>query len=284
MKIRQLPTKPADKWVVPGDIHFDQEDPAALAVMTDVMIGEGVNGMILVGDTMNSMGISRHQSLKATRHYLGGSGTIKSELFHAKPWVEDWEALITKRREDESRTGGLEVIEGNHENWFNVVQDDYPGFLGMKWHELYGDLFNKWHMNDDNTGLKLTSLLIVHGDSLRGALSKKSAAKVLQEYPGQNTLYGHTHRQDSAVVGTLKDGTQEFHGAFTVGHMRDRDSELSDKYSKQHAERHRQGFGLITIIPIGNKTLGFNVDLVPIHRDENDRPFAVIGGRLYGEH
>lgn len=281
MKVRALDVRPGDKWVVPGDIHFDQHDPGALNVMTDVMTGEGVNGLCLVGDTHNSIGISRHVSLRAARHYRHGEGTIKAEEAAAKPYFDQWKALIKMRRDDAGRTGGLEAIEGNHEKWWSGVQDDYPGLLDTKWYELYGELYDGFTVNADTTALKLGSLLVVHGHRARGSLAKKSAYQVLQNYPGQNTLYGHTHRIDCCTTPTYKNGFQTSHGAWTMGHMRDREKELDDANIGPFAERHQQGFALLSFFDRGDSLLGFDVNLVRIHRDSSDMPMAVVGGRVY---
>ncbi len=281
MSVRVIEVKPADKWIFPGDIHFDEQDDGALGVMTDVMIGEGVNGMCLIGDTHNSKGISRHPALKTARHYRGGKGTIKSEREAARPYFREWRGLIEMRRADENRHGGLEAIEGNHEKWWSGVQDDYPGFLDTDWPEIYGDLYEGWRVNSDATALKFGPLLAVHGHRARGSLAKKSAYSVLSNYPGQNTLYGHTHRIDACTTPTSKNGLPTSHGAWTMGHMRDRGIELEDPHTGPFAERHQQGFALVSFFDRGEGQVGFDMDLVRIHRDSSDKPMAVVGGRVY---
>ena len=161
------------------------------------------------------------------------------------------------------------------------MQDDYPGLLDTKWYELYGDLYDGWRMNGDTTALKFGPLLAVHGHRARGSIAKRSAYQVLQNYPGQNTLYGHTHRVESCTTPTFKNGLPSEHGAWTIGHMRDRERELDDANIGPFAERHQQGFALVSFFDRGDGLLGFNVELVRIHRDSGDRPLVCVGGRIY---
>ena len=98
MSVRVIDVAPGDKWVFPGDIHFDQQDNDALNVMTEVMAGEGVNGMCQIGDTMNSIGLSRHKPLLAARHYRKGESTVKSEHAAAEPFFRAWRSLVEVRR------------------------------------------------------------------------------------------------------------------------------------------------------------------------------------------
>lgn len=280
MKVRTIDVRAGDKWIFPGDIHFDQHDGPALRVMSRLMAGEAVNGMCLMGDTHNSIGVSRHATLRSARHYRGGKATLKAEKEAALPFFTTWRSLIEGQRR-KSRPGGLEVIEGNHEKWWAGVQDEYPGLLDTEWPELYGDLYDGWHVNGDTTALKFGPLLVVHGHRVRGSLSRMSASSVLRNYPGQNTLYGHTHRIDSCTTPTSKNGVPVTHGAWTMGHMRNREQELDDPNIGQFAERHEQGVALVSFFNL-DSVLGFNVELVRVHRTlPTDQPVMVVNGRVY---
>ena len=230
------------KWLFPGDIHFDQQDDEALHLMTSIAVSEGVSGICLIGDTHNSLGISRHLSLRAARHYRNGEGTIRAERLAAEPHFNRWKTHFSK----------FLALEGNHEKWWLGVQNDYPGLLDTNWYELYGDLYNGVHVYNENTALKFGPLLAMHGHRARGSLAKKSAATVLQNYPGQNTIYGHTHRIESCTTPTYKDCRPTEHGAWTIGHMRDREKELDDPDIGPYAERHQQGFAIVTFFDRGD--------------------------------
>lgn len=258
--------------LVPGDLHFDKQDQGAINVMLEVAAEEGVTDVCLVGDTFESAGISRHPAMRRSRNFRLGKATIKSERAAAHDTITELRKI--------ARVGGLHVLTGNHEAWWSGVQDDYPGLEDTEWFELYGDLFDGWRIHEEYTALRYGPLLVAHGHRLRGSLSKYSAATVLSNYPGQNTLYGHTHRIDEATTPTYKYGNQVAHGAWTIGNLKDREAEITDPHTGPYAEKHQQGFGLIRFFDRGG-VLGFNVDKVRIHRDSNDNPLAVVGRNIY---
>lgn len=277
MLVREIDTWPGDVIGVPGDIHADKQDNEALRILFDVFRAFRVNTGVLVGDTMDSIGISRYPRL--ARDYRWGKGTIESEGNAIRPWLERFDALVSSNR-DGHRIGGLHALTGNHERWTRFLADDYPGFLDTPWHEYYGDVFDGWHVWDEATALKFGPLLICHGHRLRGSLSVYSAASVLRNYPGQNTLYGHTHRVDSAVTPTYKYGVPVDHGAWTIGHMRDIRYELADPNLGPNAERHKQGGAVIHFFSVDGE-LRFKVDQVTIERKRDGKPFAVVAGVLF---
>lgn len=282
MIVRDIATDQGDVWLIPGDIHFDAQDDRALAVMLKVARAFRVNGAILIGDTFESAGISRHG--RPGRKFRFGQGTIAAEAEAARSFIERLSALVLQNRGD---PGFLHVLQGNHEAWWTGVQDEFPGLVDTPWYELYGDLFNGWHVWDETTALRLGSLLVCHGHRLRGSLSKNSAASVLANYPGQNTLYGHTHRVDQCVTPTYKYGVSQDHGAWTIGHMRDIKKELTQGQIGPFAERHKQGFALVSIHqPSGCPWRGaarFKVDVVTVDRDTDGAPYCVVGGVLFEE-
>ncbi len=274
LKIALASVAAGDKLLVPGDIHFDLHDQDALDVMLITAKSEGVNSVCLIGDTFESAGISRHKQMRSVRNFVTGAATIKKETDAATPTMLALSKLASP--------GKRHVLAGNHDgSWWAGVQDEYPGLLGIEWYEMYGDLFDGWHMHQEYTALKYGTLLVCHGHRLRGSLSKNSAASVLANYPGQNTLYGHTHRIDEATTPTFKYGKASANGAWTIGHLKRRDVELMDSMMGPHSEKHQQGFGLVSFFDYGAPHLGFNVEKVRIHRDVRDRPFAVINGKVY---
>lgn len=272
MKVKLTFCDPGDVLLIPGDIHFDQQDNDALHVMLMTARGAGVNSACLIGDTFESAGISRHKSMRAARHFRNGRGTYKAERQAAEEWLPEILGMCD--------AGKAHALTGNHEGWWAEVQDEYPGFMDTEWHELYGDLFDGWHLHDEATSLKYGPLLVSHGHRLRGSLSRNSAAAVLGNYPGQNTAYGHTHRIDEATTPTFKYGKPVAHGAWTFGSLKDREAELSSPKIGPFAERHAQGFGIVSFFDRGDG-LGFEVTKCRIHRDADDRAFAVYGGEVY---
>ena len=269
MNVREIKTKHGDILGVPGDIHFDQHDPQALDLMIQVFYSVGVNRVCLVGDTFESQGISRHA--RPVSAFRFGKGTITSESRAASPYLK---LLAT------TGNRGRYVLTGNHERWWLSVREEYPAFIDKPWYELYGDLFDGWHIYEEYTGLKFGPLLVCHGHRLRGALAKYSAATVLQNYPGQNTLYGHTHRIDSCITPTFKYGRSVVHGAWTCGHLKRQDIEIEHQFVGPLAERHRQGFAIVYFKEVEGE-LCFHVELVQIERDKGGRPYCIVQGQLF---
>lgn len=277
MIIRKIQPEGGDVLLVPGDIHFDSHDPKALDLMLKVAKAFRVNTVALVGDTFDSVGISRHARLR--RQFRFTRGTIKAEEKAARPYLEALDAIVSSNR-GSGRLGGLHVLTGNHEDWWREIQDEYPGLSDTPWHELYGELFDGWHVYKEHTALKFGPLLVCHGHRLRGSLSKRSAATVLANYPGQNTLYGHTHRVDSCETPSYKYGQPVEHGAWTVGHLRDITLGLKDEFMGPLMETHQQGFALVFFTNVGG-SLRFDVQQVNIRRGPRGKPYCLVAGVLF---
>jgi hypothetical protein len=275
VNVHNLNVRSGDRYLIPGDIHFDQHDPDALDLMLNVAAAHRVNGAILVGDTFESAGISRHG--RPGRKFRFGRGTIAAEEKAATPYVRGMRDIVRAYRD---RLGGLHVLTGNHEDWWAGVQDEYIGLTDTPWFELYGPLFDGWHVHDEHTSLRLGPLLVCHGHRLRGSLAKYSAASVLANYPGQNTLYGHTHRIDTCITPSYKYGDPVLHGAWTIGHMRDVKREHSDRFSGPHAERHRQGFAIVDFHEVEGD-MRFGVNTVNIDRSPSGNPYCIVSGILF---
>lgn len=279
MLVREIPTLPGDVYLIPGDMHFDKQDDRALHVMVNVARHRRVNGAIFIGDTFESSGISRHG--RPSRRFRFGKGTIKSEERAARPWVDAITDIVQSNRPD-THLGGLYLLTGNHEHWWEGVQDEFPGLVDTPWYELYGDLFDDWHVFEEHDALKLGHLLVCHGHRLRGSLSRMSAAAVLANYPGQNTLYGHTHRVDVCTTPTYKYGEPVRHGAWTIGHMKAIIEEQKDRFVGPFAEKHQQGFAIVSFFSV-NGDLRFHVEQAVIDRASDGSPYTSLGGTVFTE-
>lgn len=282
MKVHPVNVAPGDTMLIPGDLHFDRHDPEALRLMLQVATTFGVNTVCLTGDTYESAGISRHPRLRASLRGRFRAGTIQAEREASAPWLAELRTQVLSSR-PAGRPGGLYVITGNHEAWWGLVQDEFPGLDGVYWHELYGDIFDHWHVYGVGAGLRFGPLLVCHGDGLRGSLAKYSAGAVLANYPGQNTVYGHTHRVESCITPSYKYGMPIDHGAWTVGHMKDPKAEAEDPVMGPYSERHKQGFALIDFIWVGGRKTGelrFKLDQFTVDR-AGGRPYVMGRGVLF---
>jgi len=277
MMVIERKVKAGDKLLIPGDLHFDKQDQPAIDVMLRVARAAKVNRVCLVGDTFESAGISRHKSLRAAKNFRYGKGTIKAEKRAAESTIR---ALTKIGR------SSLDLLTGNHEAWWDEVQDDYPGLSDTEWYECYGDLFDGWRVRGEEVAIKYGPLLVCHGHRLRGSLAKYAAASILANYPGQNTVCGHNHRLDVATTPTFKYGRQVWHGAWTVGHLKRRDIEIKEKHIGPFSEKHQQGFGIATFFDRGKNEegqgkTGFDFQLYRIHRDTEGNPLVIHAGKVY---
>lgn len=161
---------------------------------------------------------------------------------------------------------------GNHEAW----QDTYSALDGSGWWEPYSDVLDGFSAHPEGVKLRYGNLVVAHGHDLRGALSKHSAASVLAEYPGQNTVYGHTHRLQQATTPTLKHGEPVAHGAWTLGMMVARRGERLDRRMRAITDRHQQGFGLVYFFPSG----AFKVELCEVF-SRGKRRWTIAAGKEY---
>lgn len=261
--------QPPTLLVVPGDIHAPGQDDVALDLMTravestaqDLGLGRDDVAFCLTGDTFDSAGFSPHPAVRRRVHK--GLGSLQAEKKAMEPWFNSWLGLA----------GHVHVIAGNHEAW----QESDLALVDSEWHEVYGDLLKQPGVTAYAEGSRLVfqSLVVCHGHDLRGSLSQHSAASVLAAYPGQNTLYGHTHRLQSCTTPTTKHGRPVDHGAWTVGVMCRPDFEHSDRRMRATADRHQQGFGVVFF---GEG--GFSVELCAIRRD-GKKAYTWLAGRQY---
>lgn len=260
--------EPPKLLVAPGDIHFPLQDNKALRLMTAVV--EGVADqlalsredleLVSTGDTFNTAGFSPHPSVRRSVHRDGGS--LQAEINAATPWFNTWRSTF----------GKIRLLCGNHEAW----QESSLALEGGNWWDVYGTTLAGCEVYPEGTRLHYGRLVVAHGHDLRGSLAKHSAATVLGEYPGQNTLYGHTHRLQACTTPTTRNGRLVAQGAWTVGMMADRAKERRDRGMRKFTDRHQQGFGLVYFFPSGL----FKVELCEIFQ-RGRRYYTHAAGREY---
>lgn len=253
----------------PGDLHFPEHWEALLRSYQRNLprIFKGREGRtVLIGDTFDSYGLSRHQ--KAAKE-ARTRGRIKDEIRAAKPHLAWMREL-----------GPVDVLTGNHEDWWDDLVDENPALEGFEWWDMYAEALEGCTVHPYGTALVAGKLLMCHGDELKGSLSQQSAKTVLANYPGQNSLYGHTHRLDQCTRPTSKNGEQVAHGAWTIGHSRDPGRIQRDKALRAFAESWENGGAVIDFYKMGPE-LFFNVQLYRVFRDGRGAPVFMIDGEVY---
>lgn len=265
MKFKKFAVKTSDRLFIPGDIHFPVHDGQLLDLYGRSLSALGVTRSVFIGDTFDSFGLSGHRKAAAARRTRG---RIKDEIKAAKPYIKKF-----------TKHGEVDVLTGNHEDWWDDVVEENPALEGFEWWDMYEDALADCTVHPYGTALVAGCLALCHGDELKGSLAKNSAASVLANYPGQNVLYGHTHRVDVCTRPTEKYGKATAHGAWTIGHTRDVEAVQDDKYLRQHAGNWEQG-GAVVDFHKANGELRFNVQLFRVFRD-GTKPYFVVDGKKY---
>lgn len=255
--------KKGDVILIPGDIHFPNHDDAALQLALMVGSEAGAKTLLTIGDTIDCRYFSRHSSARSAAQRSGDNPKDDNE------WVRglSLSAMVFGM----SR---LIFLTGNHEGWVNTsLGEDNP--------VLWGSLLDQyptlhfWEVYDGSDALSVGKLLVTHGHGLKGSCSKTPARSVLNNYPGNNFLFGHVHRVDSAVGNTWVSGLRTQHGAWTVGCIKDLAEE--EPALKVGAQSHQHGFAIVTVLDDeGN----FSVELVSIF-DKEDRKWCVFRGQIH---
>lgn len=253
------------KVLIPGDIHGGIQDDDVLGLLTEIGEKEKVDALVLIGDTHDCSGVSPYRT--NVDKYLS---TLEDEDEAIEWFVEDF------------KDQGCEVfaLAGNHERWVLKFLAENPGLgKNLKWHSMFPRTYKGVKCLPYAGMLKIGSLLFEHGHELNGALSILSAKTVWSRYPGQNTLYGHTHRQDQWVVPTSKDGIPVMHGAWTIGHCSI--PEKHRDYAAQSLSSWVQGGALVEWYKLPTGELHHRVNTLSVFRDKRNRPYICYNGNLY---
>jgi hypothetical protein len=268
MNVKTLPVRAGTRLFIPGDIHFPVHWEALLRLyhksLPAIMKGRA-GQVVLIGDTFDSFGLSTHQKAAKARRTRG---RIKDEVAAGAPHVKAFTRWPTT------------VLTGNHEDWWDDVVDENPALEGFEWWDMYRGALEGAKVMPYGTALMAGPLFICHGDELLGSLSKQSARTVLSNYPGQNSLYGHTHRIDQCTRPTAKNGGQVTHGAWSIGHSRDPDRIQEDKVLRPFADAWEAGGAVVDFYADAGE-LYFTVQLIRVFRDAKGRPMFQVDGEVY---
>jgi len=248
-----IPVQAGDRLVVPGDWHFPLHDPRASDLFIAAVQDLQATIAFLLGDTFDTWSLSKH-SKSADHLALYEGGALEHEASVGKPYLAAFRAALVKRP-----NGGQPqayIGPGNHEDRVYDLIDENPGLRGLEWHDPFKDALHGWHTLPRNFDALLANLVITHGDTLDGWGTKTPARAVLERQPGQNTLFGHTHRIDRAVTTTWPKGRAKEHGAWNIGHLQD-----VDKVNYMHRTKWRLGFAVVDFWQLEDKQSRFGYGL-----------------------
>jgi hypothetical protein len=232
---------------IPGDIHFPKHDPRAMDLMLEAALALKVTHWHLQGDNFEYYALSQYDK-DAER--MIESGSLEVERDAATPYMKTMLAMV--------KPGRATIGPGNHDGrrWTAFVNKN-PALLGRTWDWPVKEALRGWTVFSDTYWAKAGRLVIEHGHLVRGIEKgggKYPAAKILANYPGQNTLVGHTHRIDGRTTPTRKDGVKVSHGAWTIGMMG-----LEGELGGPPDDEHEQGFAVVDFFPLDRGGLGHTV-------------------------
>ena len=227
--------KKGDVWLIPGDLHFPIHDAKAVDAMVrwfDATYPGHSRGVLCQGDTFDSHSISRFpkkpERLAAFPSLVAEAATARKFLKHAG-----------------AQKNGCVVIPGNHEDWLDDLIMSSPGLSGapgMDWPKLTGlDDIEGVQWLPYGTKVLLGDLVVVcHGDPRD---FPKKCHLVVNKYPDQFTIFGHTH-QAASFYRTVYDskGRPQTRGAMNVGTL-SQQAEYTDDPNHQLAFATVEFFG-----------------------------------------
>lgn len=245
MKYHDLQLR-SGRLLIPGDIHFGCELGLAVRLMQEVGVRAGATHLVLPGDVFDVWGLSSHEQ-PAER--LFSSGRVAAEIDRAAPFFE-WAR----------RFKSVTYIPGNHEARADRLSAKIPALHGMTWDKVL-EMWRHPHVTclPQNVHIKAGPCSIQHGDKLRGAGTGPHA--VLNHFPDQVTIYGHTHRLGGAYRTAHKFGKQKLYGAFNTGHLTD-----ITKQTYVSQPNWQLGFLLVDLFEVGGSVRAA-VEPVPIHQE-----------------
>lgn len=262
--MHDLRVKPGDVMLVPGDLHFGICDLPSFNLMMEAASALKITHAVLQGDTFECAGLSSHA--KSAARLVEGGLLLSKEIDQASQPLHDLLRLCKGR--------GV-AMPGNHEERINRFVDESPAWHGMRWHDVFAPALKGWTCLESGDAVKAGRVSIFHGHTLAGMRmggGVTPAKTVLTQYPGQHTIFGHTHRRDCYTRPTWKDQRKVAHGAWNVGHMQD----------ERHAgwagdQAWEQSFA---IVHFHDGDL-FDVSLARYVRDRRNRASVLIAGRVF---
>lgn len=178
-----------ERFVALYDLHFGYErrgghkvalhDSKALKVALDFIKDYKPDHIILGGDMLDCGMISHHNHGKPGAvegfRLLGDAKELRAAL------IEPLETLKSK---------SLTYITGNHERWLTDLVERIPALEGIADVAAVLNLSDKWKLVPQGEAHKLSKLVFIHGDQVKGGEHSAKSATVSYE---ANVRFGHHH-------------------------------------------------------------------------------------------
>lgn len=222
-----------DMWVLLSDIHHpDYCKPAVAATLSFIERNRAkIKGIVLLGDNMDCVNISRHTKGKPRLRTRGGI---------ARDFARFDKDIL---REVEKRINpGTEKLFflGNHEDWLEQWLDENPEFEGIvSFDKSLGLTKRGWEVIQQGEHRRVGKAYLVHGDAIGSGMH---VAKKLVDNFCATAIMGHVH---TASMHT-KVSQVKAHDKW-VGYTLPTLGTVSPKYAKGRPNAFVQGIGIIEL-------------------------------------
>ena len=260
--------------VIASDFHIPFNDKEVTELFLNFVRELQPDEVILNGNINDCLAFSDHPRVRE----------LQSVFRNGKDEREQWFSFADGLRKllplSDITYIGSQCHEGRIEKWVEmspILQDD-DNYTIDKWFKLSDyninfvketyDPINEIDLSDCQSYPKETNLVVSHGTICRSKSGASSMAEM--EYSGVSTITAHTHRLSQV----FKTDMRGIRVAAECGCMCQRKPWYNLKGKRRFLD-WQQGFTVLTTMPDGT----FSIMLVPILRDEEDKPFIMLGSQ-----
>lgn len=247
-------------WVLLSDIHHpDYSKPAIKAAFSFIERNKAkIKGVVLLGDNMDCVNISRHTEGKPRLRTRGGIARDFSQF--------NRDILLPLESKIAPGTEKVFFL-GNHEDWLEQWLDKNPEFEGMVSFDTCLKLSERgWEVVPQGEHREVGKAYLVHGD---GVGSGMHVAKKLVDSFCATAIMGHVHTASMHTKVSQVKSKDKW-----VGYTLPTLGTVSPKYAKGRPNAFVHGFGIVELWP--NDFINVYIPII----SEGRFSFA---GEMYGE-
>lgn len=263
--------EPGSRVLVLPDCHYPNHDADSIDLVLRAAKDIGVTSAIHLGDLLDFYSVSRWEKDAALAAEVG---EISDEVRSALPLFNFLNSL----------KNGWIWLEGNHEVRFKAYASKSPTLrsLGYSVKKLLNEvdstiLSNCVYLESDTRLVLNPSTVLEHGHNMGRSLKPKAEYALLDDYPEQTSIIGHTHKifnSHKTVHG--RSGVPIIRSVYSVGHLSD---ETKQNYVKD--PKWQEGFMILTAYTDNMKEYRYNYHQIIIEKDAHGRPSFTLWGKVY---
>ena len=263
--------EPGSRILVLPDCHYPNHDADSIDLVLRAAKDIGVTSAIHLGDLLDFYSVSRWEK---DPNISAEVGEVADEVRSAIPLFNYLNSL----------KNGWIWLEGNHEVRFKSYVSKSPTLrsLGYTVKKLLNEvdptiLSNCVYLESDYRLVLNPSTVIEHGHGMARALRPKAEYCLLDDYPEQTSIIGHTHKIfDAHKTVHGRSGVPIIRSVYSVGHLSD---ETKQNFAKD--PKWQEGFMVITVYLDTMRGYRYDYHQVVIVKDEQGRPSFTLWGKVY---